>query len=153
MAKKKEQKKKAKKKKPKRTKYSRRCATTALQLCTETPDLVKLAKALGVSLSTVYNWRRDHKEFADAIEEGKQRYVDGVEAGFFAVAVPHDEVTEKDGEELVTTTKIGVINVRAAERILEAHRPETYGKKLDVKGAINVNVVDFSHAERADTGS
>lgn len=140
-------------KKGRKSGYAASCADRALALMTAEPDLAKLALKFRVSLATIYNWMVAHPEFAEAIERGKGRFADKVETGFLALAVPHDEVVETVGEEMETRTKKDCISVRAAERVLKAYKPDKYGDKLDVKGDISVNVVDFSNVKRAVSSS
>jgi hypothetical protein len=140
-------------KKGRKSGYAAACCATALAVMTAEPDLAKLALKLRVSLATIYNWMAAHPKFAEAIEQGKGRFADKVETGFLALAVAHDEVVETVGEEMETKTKKDCINVRAAERVLKAYKPDKYGDKLDVKGDINVSLVGFADVKRADSGS
>lgn len=94
---------------------------------------IQAARICGLNIQTVYTWRNTtatvpawiefRRRSNEAQAEGRRRIL----AGLQAVAVPHDEVVIKatdDGEEI--TTKRGVINLRAAELLLERydHEPD-----------------------------
>ena len=161
--KKKETKKTAKKKskrstKSKPTQYGRESnykaafAKRATELIAAGKGLKDIAETFGVCVATIYRWKTEQDEFAAAIEAGFARLADDVEVSFMQLALPHDEVVEVEGEKDETRTKKNVVSVRAAERVLKAHKPGKYGDKVEHRGDVHLNVVDFAHAT-ADTPS
>jgi hypothetical protein len=105
---------------------------------------------LGIEQRTFYNYKKEHKVFAKAIEDGRRRLVDNdIEPSYMQQAIPHDEVVELRelrgrGKKKKMTT-VGervhkdVVNVLAAEKILKVHKPEKYGDKLQLVGGIKVS--------------
>lgn len=105
---------------------------------------------LGISQDTFYRYKREHKAFAKALEDGRRRLVDNdIEPSYMQQAIPHDEVVEihklrgrgKNRKMTPVALRISkdVVNVLAAEKILKVHKPEKYGDKLQLVGGIKVN--------------
>lgn len=122
--------------------------------------IADIAKKLRISERTFYNWiAEDGPEpaFRDAYRMGRRDIVLETEAGLMGVSIPHDEVTtkhktgtfvDKDGNEhdidqTTTTTRHGVVDVRAAIKILETHDPR-YKQKVE----IDANVAHHCPPER-----
>lgn len=79
------------------TKYHESYAERAGYLCARFGATDEdLAHALGVSVGTVANWRREHAEFLGAIEAGKRAFDDGIVQGsLLTLCRPRWVVTEK----------------------------------------------------------
>jgi len=99
-------------------------------------NLEMVCGALKIRRQTLWNWRRDHPELETAIEDGRLKRADRGEDVLFDMAEPHDEVVVKvkEGEEteIETTTKKNVVSERLLLKMLEANKPEKYGKKVEL---------------------
>ena len=61
---------------------------------------------------------------------------DFMEDSLFYPAEPHDEVIERETPTgLMRITRKDVVSEKALLRLLEAYKPERYGKKVEHKGA------------------
>lgn len=143
---------------PKQTKYTARTAAVVETLIGCGMNLQMVCKTLGITPKTLWNWRKDHAELETAIEEGRVKRADRGEDVLFDMCEPHDEVSvkekdliayldkdgepvekkDRDGSEMVaevlereTTTKKGVVSERLLLKMLEANKPEKYGKKAE----------------------
>lgn len=69
-----------------RTDYSDKFPGVARELCLGGCTDVELSKAFDVAVSTLYDWKLAHPEFAEAIKQGKAHADDRVEESLFARA-------------------------------------------------------------------
>jgi len=114
----------------------------------------EIADRLGISASTFYHWRKEHPEFCEALNEGKEVVDAKVEKALLtrALGYEYDEVEEtqdikksKSGEEVahkrrIVRKKAVIPDVQAQRLWLLNRRPEQWRDKQDinVNGAITL---------------
>jgi len=91
------------------TDYSIKLAHVAQELAAQGKTNAEIAKALGISSATLYNWRNDHPEFKSCLSSGKDSYdTDVVEKALLEDAMGKDYeevVLERDKEGFMVETK------------------------------------------------
>jgi transposase len=124
-------------------------AEIARELALMGADAKKLAEAFKVSLRTIYHWMQNRPEFGDAIEDGRRMTADFLEDNLFYLAEPHDEVIERETPAgLTRITKKNVVSEKALIKVLEAYKPERYGKKVEHKGSLTLAQVMAAAVKR-----
>lgn len=114
-------------------------------------DDAAIAKALGVSITTLRNWRHEHESFHLAIQQGRDTWnITAVEESLVKRAVGY-EIEEKSVEEggkhgKKTTTYIKHIpaDTRAAQFVLTNRAPERWKQRQEVEhtGAVGLTMPD-----------
>lgn len=106
-----------------------------------------IAKELGVSERTLYNWQKAHPEFAEALRAGKEDPDDKVEAALYKRALGYEYTEEKVTAEHAVITKIErttkqvVPDVTACIFWLKNRRPDTWKDRHDVGVTTPVTVI------------
>ncbi len=140
-------KKSAKKKPGRKTEYKPKYNDIAFEFCKDGHFSARvLAKKLKVSPKTIVNWKEKYPEFAEAIEKGKDIAVDDIEQTYFKLGKGgiktkktkyENDGTEGEEEQMrladETITTLAP-NAQVCNRILAAHRPQTYGDEVKVGG-------------------
>ena len=143
-AKKKPAKKPAKPKAGRKTDYKSKYADIAFEFCKDGHFSARaLAKKFKVSPKTIVNWKEKHPEFAEAIEKGKEIAVDDIEETYFKLGKGglKTKKTKYEGDEdemAITEKTITTLapNAQVCNRILAAHRPQTYGDNVKLKHGV-----------------
>ena len=122
------------------TMYDAPCMDEAARLEAATgKDDSAIAKSLGLSPSTLRNWRLQHESFALAIQEGRDRWnVTAVEESIIkrAQGYEYTETTleESDkGSRTITAHKHMPPDTRAAQFVLSNRAPERWRMKQEVE--------------------
>ena len=110
-----------------------------------------IAKALGVSVTTLRNWRTEFPSFADAIQQGRDTWnVTAVEESLVKRAIGY-EVEEKSvttggkhGDTETTTTRHIPADTRAAQFVLTNRAPNRWKNRQEVEhtGEIGLTMPD-----------
>ena len=68
----------------------------------------QIAANMGISIATLYNWKRDHLEILEALKEGKDAVDRQVENALLksALGYKYDEVTEERRDDELVVTKV-----------------------------------------------
>lgn len=117
-----------------RDEYVERVANLALNGATD----AEIADDLGVSISTLYNWRAKHPAFLQAMKYGKSQADDRVERSFYlrAVGYERDAVKvsfDKDGNPLYAPYREVVApDPAAAQFWLKNRRPEEWKERVEM---------------------
>lgn len=99
----------------------------------------QIGKNIGVSVITIYNWKKAHPEIMEALRRGKEIPDIEVENALFKRAKGYDyietkiEKSEKYGEKTTTTTKHVAGDVDAQKFWLKNRRPDKWKDKLAVQ--------------------
>lgn len=99
---------------------------------------VQIAKALGIQESTLYEWKKKHKDFAEAIKAGKKQSDEAVVNALFQRAVGYSHFEDKINvvnNEVVTTPVIKQYppDTQACRLWLTNRRPEEWREKQDIE--------------------
>ena len=142
-------KKPVKKKAGRKTEYKARYATIAFEFCKDGHFSARaLAKKFKVSPSTIASWKEKHTDFADAIKMGIDVAVDDVQETYFKLAkgglktkktkYESEDGDDEDAEMVLTEKTITTLapNAQVCNRILAAHRSETYGDNVELKHGV-----------------
>ncbi len=119
-----------------------------------------LARELGVSVTTINAWKKEHKEFSKALKKGKAIADAEVASKLFHRATgyehPEDDIRAINGEIVITPTiKHYPPDTTAAIFWLKNRRPDVWRDKVENAltgadgGPIQVSVKDMTDAERA----
>jgi len=143
--------KKSKKRGPK--KWGPEVITRAALLAEEGFTNEQIAKALGICLDTFYVWKREHVEFAYAIQDARLPSLDEVEAALYrrALGYEYEEVTTETtvvngtevGEKKVKVTKKQMAPSETAQKfILPNRRKARWAEKIEaeVSGGLTIEV-------------
>lgn len=109
-----------------------------------------IAKALGVSVTTLRNWRTEFPSFADAIQQGRDTWnVTAVEESLIkrALGYEYEETTTEDGDKgsrKVTTCRHMAPDTRAAQFVLTNRAPERWKSRQEVEytGEVGLTMPD-----------
>lgn len=122
------------------TKYKDEYVAIAERVCSECGvDDKKLAKILGISVSTLNNWKKDYPEFLESIKRGKDEFdTTVVEASLLdrATGYSHPDLHISNYRGKITKTKITKHyppDVTAQIFWLKNRNPERWRDKQDVK--------------------
>lgn len=117
-----------------RDEYVERVANLALNGATD----AEIADDLGVSISTLYNWRAKHPEFLSALKYGKSQSNERVERSLYlrAVGYEHDAVKvsfDKDGQPIYAPYRAFVPPDPGAMKLWLLNRdPENWKERVEV---------------------
>ena len=109
----------------------------------------QIANNIGINVSTVYKWRKEHEEFGEAYKKGTEVSTYEVENALYKSAVGHyvveEEITETTTPMGVTTTKKKhkryiAPNTAAQIFILKNRRPDWWKDKREIES--NAAVAD-----------
>lgn len=101
-----------------------------------------LAEKFGVTVRTVQNWLKRHKEFKNAVDRGREIAIEQVESSLFKLAlgglekIKTKSTADEDGTELMINERIietAMPSVQACKEILSAYKKQ-YRNKLDIGG-------------------
>lgn len=112
-------------------------------------DDAAIAKALRISASTLRNWRLQHESFAQALQEGRDRWnVTAVEESLIkrAQGYKYTETTQEDsdkGSKIYTHHKHMPPDTRAAQFVLTNRAPERWKMKQEMEVATNAFVLQW----------
>lgn len=113
-----------------------------LELFLKTGNAAKAARAVGWEACTPFYHRRVDAAFAEAWDQAKEIVADRVEE----VAMTHALGTALkpiiyEGQ---VTGHVNTFSERMAERILEAYKPERYGRNSNGSGAIEIKILNIN---------
>lgn len=130
-------------------KYRRTWVKKAKELASKGYTDADIGRALGISPSSVYNYKKQHPEFAEAIKEGGREANHAVESALYRRALGYEfeevttEVHENDKgkkrKHIKKTVKHIAPEVRAAELWLMNKDPENWRKLKQVEHSGKVN--------------
>lgn len=112
-------------------------------------DDAAIAKALGVSVTTLRNWRQEHPSFHLAIQQGRDTWnVTAVEESLVKRAIGYEVEEEslveggKYGNQLTTTRRHIPADTRAAQFVLTNRAPERWKLRQEVEhtGAVGLTM-------------
>ena len=95
----------------------------------------QIAKKMGVSRDTLYDWKKKYSDISDALKKGKEVVDTQVENALLRRALGYDfqeeriEVSDKDGKKVVQTVKHIPPDVGAAAFWLKNRRPDKWRDK------------------------
>lgn len=116
----------------------------------------ELAKILGVSTTTLQNWRSNSEEFLATYQLAKLKAKEAVEAALFnrAVGFSYEKktvVVNEDGEQRTVIDTIAVVpDVTAQQFFLKNKDPDNFKDKTEqhITGALNTNGVTETPEEQ-----
>lgn len=122
------------------------------ELTAKGKNQVKLREVLGVSESTIFNWKRFSPEFMIALREGQQEANEIVEASLFQKAIGYTHPEEKffcfEGVPVkVDTVKHYAPDTEASKFWLKNRNPERWKELQSVEATIESNS-DLTRQER-----
>ena len=133
------------------TKYKKEYAEQAYKYCLLGADDVKLASLFEVSEATIYNWKRDHKEFLEAINDGKYRADAEIAQALYHRAKgfshPEQKVFNNQGEIIVHDTVKHYPPDTGAAFIWLKNRQGAYWKDRQEVVNKNVDITGMSEEE------
>lgn len=100
----------------------------------------QLAEKMGVSTSTLYDWKVKHPEISEALKRGKEVVDIQVENALLKRALGYDyqeqriEKSEKDGTKIIQTIKHVPADTTAQIFWLKNRRPDKWRDKPEVPG-------------------
>ena len=116
----------------------------------------QVAQLCGISLTTLYEWKKRYPEFTDAIARAKNKADDLVESALHrsAVGFEYDEVSEtsvadnanKKAIRRVVTKKFVPPNPQAAMSWLRNRRPEKWNDTMKIDGQLEVKLTEEEDA-------
>lgn len=128
-------------------------AAKALAELGQTDD--QIAKALGITRATIYNWRQEHPGFFDALKSAKEKADNKVEKSLYKNAVGYNYKAEKpmtvsdgngDGSHIEIASYTEHVPAQTVAQIfwLKNRRPDRWRDRQQVEhsGAIEVPVTD-----------
>lgn len=130
-------------KRGRKTVFNDTIKSTILRLIEEGKTEDEIGKIIGVSRTTINNWKGKHPEFLYAVRESRQAADELVEAALFSRATgyshPEEKVfnSEKLGIVVHETTKHYPPDTQAAMFWLRNRQPERWKEKTE--GDVNVN--------------
>ncbi len=114
-------------------------------------DDAAIAKALGVSITTLRNWRHEHESFHLALQQGRDTWnVTAVEESLIKRAIGYEVEEEslveggKYGDQKTTTKRHIPADTRAAQFVLTNRAPERWKQRQEVEhtGAVALTMPD-----------
>ena len=138
------------------TKYKPEYAEQARKYCLlEGATDEELAIAFGVSLKTIDNWKKQHPNFLQAVNEGKKIADANVAEAFYkrAVGIEFTEVTRELVDDSLTVTKevtrLIPPDAGAALNWLKNRQPEKWRDKVDINHSGKIETNDLSNLSDA----
>ena len=95
----------------------------------------QIAARIGITTSTLYNWKNKYSEFSEALKRGKEVVDMEVENALLKRALGYEyqeeriEVSEKDGKRIIQTIKHVVPDTTAQIYWLKNRRPDKWRDK------------------------
>lgn len=116
------------------TDYVPKIAEIAHNLATYGFSMEKIANILGISTSTLYEWKRTHNDFSQALEGGQAIADSEVSSSLFKMATGF--VITVGGEERYIPP-----NVSAQKSWLTNRQPKLWKEKIDIKEEVDLKVI------------
>lgn len=112
----------------------------------------EIADTLGIDEKTLYNWKREHEEFALALKRSKELIDEQVEASLIMKANGYERKVQKAtaSGRVVTVTEYFPPDVSAQKFWLERRKPELYREQKDVNVKHGVEEGFLRFLERMD---
>lgn len=98
----------------------------------------QIAANAGIAPSTLYAWKKDHREISEALKKGKEVVDIQVENALLKRALGYEylekrvEVSDKDGKRVIETVKQVIPNITAQIFWLKNRRPDRWRDKQEV---------------------
>ncbi|MCC0638371.1 helix-turn-helix domain-containing protein [Clostridioides sp. ES-S-0001-02] len=88
----------------------------------------QIAANMGISISTLYDWKKKYPEFSESLKDGKEVVDKQVENALLkrALGYFYDEITYKDGKEVKRVTKHVLPDTTAQIFWLKNRKPEVW---------------------------
>lgn len=145
------------------TKYNRELHPKLVKLAASKSWIDKeIAEELGISESTFYEWKKNHREFSEALKAGKKMIDQNVENALYRRAVGYEHTEEKifnnNGKPLVVpTVKHYPPDTAAAFIWLKNRRPKQWRDKQEIEHSgeikqktFNVDIDTLSEEEKKE---
>nr|DAR05296.1 MAG TPA: terminase small subunit [Caudoviricetes sp.] len=100
----------------------------------------QLAEKIGISATTLYDWKNKFPEFSEAIKKGKEIVDIQVENALLKRALGYEymeervEISEKDGRKVIQTVKTVIPDTTAQIFWLKNRRPDKWRDKPEMPG-------------------
>lgn len=100
----------------------------------------KIAQKMGISTSTLYDWKTKHPEISEALKKGKEIVDIQVENALLKRALGYEytetkvETSEKEGRKVICTKKQVIPDTAAAFIWLKNRRPDKWRDKPEAPG-------------------
>lgn len=120
------------------TKYVDKFAKEAYKICLLGATDAKLADFFEVAESTIYEWKKEHPKFSEAIKKGREIADAGVAQSLFKRATGYkykDVDVRVAGQQVVTTPVVKEMHPEVLAQIfwLKNRRPDLWRDRQDVK--------------------
>jgi transcriptional regulator with XRE-family HTH domain len=119
----------------------------ARALAIEGLTLEEIAEKLGVTVPTLWEWRKKHSEFFNAIKEGKEQADANVEMSLYKRALGYSYTERKvidlsdGGTRIETVVKEVVPDVGAQCMWLKNRRPDKWRDKHEIEHSGNIQII------------
>ena len=131
------------------TKYKDEYCSQAEKLCRKGFIDTEIADFFGVNIDTIYEWKKRHKEFSDALKSGKRHCDAKVEDALYNRALgyeyeEHKEEVSEQGKRITITKKQQAPDTTAQIFWLKNRQPERWRDKQEIsqKTQVEVKTVD-----------